>query len=337
MRNRKWFAGLAVLIAGVIVYSVFFKEQNWAGEQKVNPILVDEIVISQQSPNPYMVEQGFRVRDDDWTGKVLATIKEIDQVQKPDLTNMPDYTIRVKGEFEVSVFTQVSTFPNQSVMSIEGKYYETPQSFLEMISGSKEQFAMLEDVEYWADWNPFVMIEGEPYFAQYTEQTLKGQPLQKAFTVDKQLPENPSADLKISELEDHTSVYPKGTPVYELNGLYYVRNAKETDQFDRLLPYGKKVHKIRMDGDKSVQYWHSGDANYFVVHQKNGSYQILAAEDPASAEECLLKWDSKQELFRSPCSGVTYKKNGKSNKSGFAAMQVFPSSVKDNIITFSFY
>lgn len=229
-------------------------------------------------------------------------------------------------------------------MVVADRYcYELPNSIKQLFLLQPEEIAQeVKDANICIKWERIVVIEGQPFYRYYVGKKLNDIQFEEDFIINKMLPSPtimPISQNAQSLLKNMTaSIGTTGTKISKLNGIYFSKNQKESDNWDILLPYGQSAHDLDMEPTyEEVEFWSSYNTSYFIVRNSENDVLVLSAQDPVSDEGNLLQWDKVKRQFVSKSGSVTYSKTGKPNKAGYAPMQVFPSKVWKGIVFFSYY
>jgi len=191
---------------------------------------------------------------------------------------------------------------------------------------------------YLDNWHPLVVLDGVARKAHFMGDGwgsgLRAEPVA---AVTASLPdgvryEGPSSIAEL--LTEGVGTYPAGTPIYEAEGYYFIKNVKEADVWEMLLPEGHAAHRLELDQGEEVGYWESyGSVQYFVVRGASG-YVVYSARDPNGA--CLLAWDERTRRFRSPCGSYEYGVEGRPTVPGAAPMIRWPSREWNGVLLFEY-
>ncbi len=137
-------------------------------------------------------------------------------------------------------------------------------------------------------------------------------------------------------LTEGAGTYAAGTPIYEAEGHYFIRNVKEPDTWSILLPEGQAAHRLEQDREGEVLYWESYQSRrYFVVETAHG-HEVYSAQDPNTTESCILAWDERDRRFLSPCTSTEYSIDGQTSEQGATPMERWTSREWDGVLLYTY-
>ncbi|HET7628729.1 MAG TPA: hypothetical protein VFK44_10110 [Bacillales bacterium] len=219
---------VGILVGVVLVACATFLYME---RDRLEAFFTDEIVVTQSEPVSYIAEQGYHIRNNDWIYKALESLEHLEPISGPKPpTYAIRYTFRVNGKWGLSI----SQVDGEWVMDDDGKLYKAPKDFIEMLAMPRSDFLKMDGVDGWTDWALFVKIDGVIHVAQ-SPQIPYREGLDTVFQV-KKLPDDPGADFTMKDIPNHSGFFGDGTPVYRLDGKFYVRDLKEPDVMDVLAP-----------------------------------------------------------------------------------------------------
>lgn len=351
MKRKKPLVAFLAVFAVLICYFVFWFEREWIKGVSLNPFRVDEIQIVKRD-GEFLQEEIISVHDRAWIRDILSDMKKLTLISE---SFPPNYEL-LKGE-TVYVTVNDGQSTKASVQIYLGEYdgdsqrearmllfdryiYTVPEALLHLLVMDLDEYKKRsQQVNIVLDaWKPLVMIDGQPYFAHFMGDGWgKGVHFQKAFAVVFQLPDHITYEDRkdiTGLLTEKAGTYQAGTIIYSANGYYFVQNTKEQDTWSVLLPYGQSAHAAESDQTGDVQFWNSYHTKYFLVRAGDG-YDVFSAYDPSNPN-CILRWDEDLELFFSPCSTITYEKDGKPTKTGATALTKLKSFQWEGSIFFDY-
>ncbi|MGM0884576.1 MAG: hypothetical protein ACQEXQ_26500 [Bacillota bacterium] len=351
MKRKKSLIAFLVVFTVFVCYFVFWFEREWMNGVSLNPYRVDEIQIVKRDGD-LLREEIISIHDRAWIRDILSNMKKLSLISE---SNPPDYEL-LKGETvyiivndgqstKVSAQIYLGEYDGDSqrearMLLFDRYIYTVPEALLyEIVLDLDEYKKRSQQVNIVLDsWKPLVMIDGQPYYAHFMGDGWgKEVNFQKAFAVIAQLPDHITYEDEkdiTGLLTEKAGTYQAGTMIYTAEGYYFVQNAKEQDTWSVLLPYGQSAHASTSDQTGDVQFWYSYHAKYFLVRASDG-YDVFSAYDPSNPN-CILRWDEDLEHFVSPCSTVTYKKNGMPTKTGVTALTKLNSFQWDGSIFFEY-
>lgn len=351
MKRTKLLISFLLVLAVIVCYFVFWFEREWLRGVSLNPYQIDEIQIVKRD-GQLLREEIISVRNRAWIRDILSNMKRLTLISEsfpPDYELLKGETVKVivndgrstKASVDIYLGEYDGHPQREALMLISGRYIYTVHEALlqELVMELDDYKKRSTEVEIVLDaWKPLVMVDGQPYYAHYLGDGWgNGVSFQEAFTVEAQLPDHISyvdrtdvTDL----LTEWVGTYPAGTMIYKADGYYFVRNEKEPETWSVLLPFGQSAHAAMSDQTGDVQFWYSHHTKYFLV-RAGDSYDVFSAYDP-SDPKCVLRWDEDKEHFASPCTNISYKKNGEPTNTGAITLTKLRSFQWDGVIFFEY-
>ena len=349
---KMWVLLISIVIAASLVYCFFWDHPFMKGVY-LNPYQVDEIQIVRRDGD-ILQEEIIMIRDKAWIRKILSELKEsifIKEAFPPEyswLNGGPIYVSANDGRFtkldaEVHPGHRGEEINEDAMMLVNDRYhYEVPSSLKSFLSMELSEFITQSgSIEIILDnWRPVVVLNGKlhtSYFmGDYWAPKLQ---FKEIATVKTSLPDH-IRYTKPSDINDllteGAGTYTAGTLIYEAEGQYFVRNEKESDTWNILLPEGQAAHPLDQDRKGEVLYWESYQSRrYFVVETTRG-HEVYSAQDPNMAESCILIWDERDRLFRSPCTSNEYSMEGHPLKQGSLPMERWPSREWGGVLLYNY-
>lgn len=354
IENIRKYGKLMILIVGILGFLYWgVWEQNWIKGVKLNPYQIDEVELIIRNAGTLYHQQGVRIHDKKFIRMVLNEMKKADFIQEAfpldeSIIKGNKYLLLVRDGQTIQAHVEIYSgkeegFSDEGVMLIGDRYYyRIPNSIKQLFQlESKEIAQEVRNADKWFHWRPFVIIDDQPYYAQYVGKQWSDTEFTKKLVVNKTLSQPTIMPIE----QDHQSLlkdrvatgYPVGTDIYKANGIYFVKSEKESNNWSVLLPYGQGAHWLGLEQEGEVEYWSGQFTSYFIVRNSDKDVFVLSSQDPAFPEKCTLQWDKDKRLFVSTRTSVTYDITGKSTKEGYAPMQRFASKVWKDVVFFSYY
>ncbi len=351
-RLAPWLAAVGMAVAAILAYWFYWDRELIEGV-RLNPYQADEIMIVRRDGD-ILQEEIIHIRNKAWIREILGVVGEsayrgeIDPADRGGLFGRPSYIYVFDGQYQ-KLTAEVYPMPigdaieSEAGMLVEGRYlYETSYALQDLLKMELSEFMERgKGVEIELDsWRPIVILDGQVLTSYFMgDDWAPNQLMEEVAAVSRSLPDN----IRYAEPGDITGLltegagtYDEGTPIYEAEGQYFIRNDKESDLWNMLLPEGEGAHRIDQGREGEVQYWESYSSRRYYVVETAGGLEVFAAQDPTATENCTLVWDEHARLFRSPCSVATYSMDGQPSEPGALPMKRWPSRDWDGVLLYSY-
>ncbi|MFD0961047.1 hypothetical protein [Paenibacillus chungangensis] len=341
------------------IYYWFFMDRPWMEGATLNPYQVDEIQLVRRDGELPLQEEIISIQDKGWVRDLLSEWKDAAYVKEAFPS---DYAIlqgdwnryyvyindgaSMKFNAEIYLGHHGDGLRENAMMLIKDRYhYEVPSSMSELLAMDLEDIlASSGNVSVTLDnWLPLAVINGQRHTAYFMGDSwgdeVQLQDMKQAAVVTSSLPDH----IRYTERSDITELlvdgagtYAEGTPIYQYEGHYFIRNAKDSGTWSILLPEGQAAHRLEQDRDGEVVYWKSyGSSRYFVVERDKG-HEVYAAQDPNAKGSCILSWQEEKRAFVSPCTSVTYGIDGTPSEDGMLPMEKWPSRKWSGVLLYEY-
>ncbi|MHA6482641.1 hypothetical protein ACX1C1_12145 [Paenibacillus sp. strain BS8-2] len=354
-KHRKvWFiiAGF-VIVVGLFYW--FFWDRPLIKGVRLNPYQADGVEIVRRN-GEILQEEIILIKDKAWIREVLGDLKQsvfIKEAFPPDYPKSRVDTIHVQVEdgrhtkLDAKVFlsdsAQGAGVSDGAMMIVNNRYhYQISTELYALLSMPLSGYMdRSDDVEITLDnWRPLVVLNGEIFTSYFMGDDWSPLlPYKEVAAVKATLPDHiqyTRPEDMTDLLTEKTGTYAEGTPIYEADGSYFIRNSKETDTWEILLPEGQGAHHFQHSREGEVLYWESYPSiNYFVIETVQG-HEVYAAQDPNTTESCILIWDERDRRFRSPCAPFEYGIDGKSYTLNASPMERWPSHDLGGVLLYTY-
>lgn len=348
---------MGVLLVGLAMVTSltywFFWDRPLMDGVHLNPYQVDEIQIVRRDGD-ILQEEIINIRDKAWIRKILSEWKDSLFIKKafpPDyawINGEPIYVRVNDGGFaklDAKVYPghRGEGFTKDAIMLVNDRYhYNITSDITSLLSMELSEFlAHSDSVEVILDnWKPGVVQNGEWLTSHYLgDDWVPELKIEEIATVKTTLPDhiqfNKPSDIT-DLLTEGAGTYTVGTPIFEAEGHYFIRNVKEPDTWSILLPEGQDAHRLKQNREGKVLYWESYQTiRYFVVETVHG-HEVYDAQDPNTNESCILAWDESKRRFHSPCASTEYNIEGQASEQGANPMNQWTSRELDGILFFTY-
>ncbi|MCU6709066.1 hypothetical protein M6D81_10115 [Paenibacillus sp. J5C_2022] len=355
--RRQWLfvAGTAVALG---IYYWFFMDRPWIEGAKLNPYQVDEIQLVRRDGELPLQEEIISIRDKAWIRGLLSEWKDAAYVKEafpPDNAILQGYRDRyflyindgagMKLNAEIYSGHPGDGLTENGIMLVKDRYhYGLPSSMAELLAMDLDDIlASGGKVSVTLDnWRPMAIINGEKHMSYFMGSSWGDsvqQEMEQVAVVTSALPDHIRYTKRsdISELlVDGAGTYTEGTPIYQYEGHYFIRNAKDTGTWSILLPEGQAAHRLEQDRDGEAVYWESyGSSRYFIVERDKG-HEVYSAQDPNARESCILSWQEEKRAFVSPCTSIAYGVDGTPSEDGALPMKKWPSREWSGVLLYDY-